>query len=79
MEHERVVKNTLLAPEWWLDREVDVKIGIKDEEKAGGRGGIDKEDAKLGLSCLWAMWRWVPRSNERSGLKIKIKHISSEL
>lgn len=32
-----------------------MKIGIKDEEKAGGRGGIDKEDAKLRLSCLWAM------------------------
>ena len=32
-----------------------MKIGIKDEEKAGGRGGIDKEDSKLGLSCLWAM------------------------
>ena len=29
---------------------MDVKIGIKDEEKAGGRGSIDKEDAKLSLS-----------------------------
>lgn len=29
-----------------------MKIGIKDEEKAGGRGSIDKEDAKLSLSCL---------------------------
>ena len=49
MEHERVVKNTPLVPGWWLDREVDVKIWIKDEEKAGGRGSIDKEDAKLSL------------------------------
>lgn len=32
-----------------------MKIGIKDEEKAGGRGSIGKEDAKLSLSCLWAM------------------------